>query len=196
MPVLTPEEILLPLQKRQQAHDEAAHPDILSFDLHKRLKHMVLHFYKYAWRIETARATADLQQLQRTLIDTFIICLVSANAMNLSLGGKMQGTAGLNDLDGLAIALGQKLKTTDLFTESVRVLVIFGGQMAKALESADHMESGDPRSAMEGLIVQLSEAVLGILGHQGRGLDQQLVTRWDGVEVKSIFLRPVPALVR
>ena len=37
------ESILLPLQKLQQSHDEIAHRDILSFDLYKRLKHMVLH---------------------------------------------------------------------------------------------------------------------------------------------------------
>jgi hypothetical protein len=114
------ESILLPLQKMQQAHDEVAHRDILSFDLYKRLKHMVLHFYKYAGRIETARSTGDLQQLRRTLIDAFIICMASANAMNLSIGETIPDSAASNDLDSLAHELGKKLQSTDLFAESVR----------------------------------------------------------------------------
>ncbi len=190
------EGILLPLQKMQQAHDEVAHRDILSFDLYKRLKHMVLHFYKYAGRIETARCTGDMHQLRHTLIDTFIICMASANAMNLSLGEKISEVAESNDLDALARELGNELQSTDLFAESVRILVILGGQMAKAIESADHMERGDPRAVMESLIVQLTVAILGILGHQGGKLDKDVQTRLQGVELKSIFLRPFPALVR
>ncbi|HEY8878510.1 MAG TPA: hypothetical protein VIN03_13165 [Roseateles sp.] len=188
------EGILLPLQKMQQAHDEVAHRDILSFDLYKRLKHMVLHFYKYAGRIETARGTGDLQQLRRTLIDTFIICMASANAMNLSLGEAIPDVAESNDLDALAHELGKELKSTDLFAESVRTLVILGGQMAKAIESADHMERGDPRAIMEALVAQLTVAVLGILGHLNGKLDSDVQARLHGVELKSIFLRPLPAL--
>nr|WP_315466375.1 hypothetical protein [uncultured Rhodoferax sp.] len=190
------EGVLLPLQKLQQAHDEVAHRDILSFDLYKRLKHMVLHFYKYAGRIEVARSTGDLSQLRSTLIDTFIICMASANAMNLSLGGKISGIPETNDIDALARELGEKLQSTDFFGESVRALVILGGQMAKAIESADHMERGDPRADMEGLIVQLTVAVLSILGHLSGALKTDVQTRLQGVELKSIFLRPNPAMVR
>lgn len=190
------EGILLPLQKMQQAHDEVAHRDILSFDLYKRLKHMVLHFYKYAGRIEAARSTGDLQQLRQTLIDTFIICMASANAMNLSLGESIPDVAESNDLDALGHELGKKVQSTDLFAESVRTLVILGGQMAKAIESADHMERGDPRAVMEGLIAQLTVAVLGILGHLNGNLASDVRARLHGVELKSIFLRPLPALER
>lgn len=188
------EGILLPLQKIQQAHDEIAHRDILSFDLYKRLKHMVLHFYKYAGRIETARSTGDLQQLRHTLVDTLIICMASANAMNLSIGEKIQKTSECGDLDSLARNLGERLETTDLFSESVRMLVIIGGQMAKAIESADHMERGDPRFIMENLVVQLTVAVLGILGQQGENLYEDVKIRLRGVELKSIFLRPLSDL--
>lgn len=188
------EDILLPLQKMQQAHDEVAHRDILSFDLYKRLKHMVLHFYKYAGRIETARNAGDLLQLRRTLIDTFIICMASANAMNLSLGEAITEVAETSDLDSLAHELGKKRQSTDLFAESVRTLVILGGQMAKAIESADHMERGDPRAVMETLTSQLTVAVLGILGHLDGKLDSDVRARLRGVELKSIFLRTLSAL--
>jgi hypothetical protein len=190
------EDILLPLQKMQQAHDEVAHRDILSFDLYKRLKHMVLHFYKYAGRIETARSSGDLHQLRQTLIDTLIICMASANAMNLSLGESISEVAESNDLDGLGHELAKKVRSTDLFAESVRTLVILGGQMAKAIESADHMERGDPRAAMEELIAQLTVTVLGILGHLNGKLGNDVRARLHGVELKSIFLRPLPALER
>lgn len=190
------ENILLPLQKLQQAHDELAHRDILSFDLYKRLKHMVLHFYKYAGRIETARSTGDTQQLRRTLIDTFIICMASANAMNLSLGESITEVAEAKDLDSLAHELGKKLQCTDLSAEAVRALVVLGGQMAKAIESADHMERGDPRATMEGLVAQLTAVVLGILGHLNGKLDSDVRQRLHSVELKSIFLRPLPALER
>lgn len=190
------ESILLPLQKLQQAHDEVAHRDILSFDLYKRLKHMVLHFYKYAGRIETARSTGDSQQLRRTLIDTFIICMASANAMNLSLGESIPEVAEASDLDSLAHELAKKIQSTDLSAEAVSKLVILGGQMAKAIESADHMERGDPRAAMEALVAQLTVVVLGILGHLNGKLDTDVRARLHGVELKSIFLRPLPALER
>ena len=122
--------------------------------------------------------------------------MASANAMNLSLGEKISEIPESNDIDALARELGKTLQSTDLFAESVRTLVILGGQMAKAIESADHMERGDPRADMESLVVQLTVAVLSILGHQGGALQTDIQTRLQGVELKSIFLRPNPAMVR
>lgn len=190
------ESVLLPLQKLQQKHDELAHRDILSFDLYKRLKHMVLHFYKYAGRIEASRSTDDTQQLRRTLIDTFIICMASANAMNLSLGETITDVSEANDLDSLAHELGKKIHGTDLYAEAVRALVLLGGQMAKAIESADHMERGDPRASMEGLVAQLTVVVLSILGKLNGKLDNDVRARLNGVELKSIFLRPAAVVER
>ena len=116
--------------------------------------------------------------------------------MNLSLGEKISEIPESNDIDALARELGKTLQSTDLFAESVRTLVILGGQMAKAIESADLMERGDPRADMESLVVQLTVAVLSILGHQGGALQTDIQTRLQGVELKSIFLRPNPAMVR
>lgn len=188
------EGILLPLQKMQQAHDEAAHKDILSFDLYKRLKHMVLHFFKYAGRIESVRSAGDLGELRRTLIDTYIICMASANALNLSLGEAIKEPSPSNDLDSLARALSKNLKNGDQFEEAIRHLVLLGGQMAKAIESADHMEDGNPRSALMDLVPKLAEAVLGMLGRLNGNLESDVRSRLQGVEKKSIFLRPLPAL--
>lgn len=190
MTQITSENILLPMQKLQQTHDEVAHRDILSFDLYKRLKHMVLHFYKYAGKIEVARTKGDLHALRNTLIDTFIICMASANALNLSLGLFIQCYPNTKNLDALSIELGKEIQTNDLFLESLRSLILIGGQMAKTIESADHMERGDPRTAMETLVIKLTRAILGVLGHLNGQLANDVRARLQSVELKSIFLRP------
>jgi hypothetical protein len=190
------EEILLPLQKLQLAHDQAAHFDMLAFDLHKRLKHMVLHFFKYAGKIEAAREANDQQALRRTLIDTFVICMATANALNLSLGEHIEAKAETGNLDALVAALGKRAGGVDLFTDAIRQLVRIGGQMAKAVESLDHMERGDCRVAMETLLPQLTTAVLGLLGQMPPGLEGDIRTRFAGIEQRSIFTRLVPGTSR
>ena len=181
------ESILLPLQRLQQAHDEKAHRDILSFDLYKRLKHMVLHFYKYAGKIEAARTTRDTVELRRSLLDAYIICMASANAINVSLGKALGVTAETNTLDALAHVLARSVIGRDLFAEAVSSLVLVGGNMAKTIESTDHMEDANPRAAMADLIPQMTAAILGLLGHMEGGIEADLRHRLREVEGKSIF---------
>jgi len=182
------EEILLPLQKLQYAHDQAAHFDMLAFDLHKRLKHMVLHFFKYAGKVEVAREADDQTALRRILIDTFVICMATANALNQSLGTHIDAQAESRDLDALASSLRKgRIVETDLFTDATRSLVRIGGQMAKAVESLDHMERGDCRLTMETLLPQLAAAVLSLLGRMQPGLEHDIRTRFAGIEARSIF---------
>jgi hypothetical protein len=190
------EAILLPLQKLQQQHDELAHRDILNFDLYTRLKHMVLHFYKYAGKIEGARSAGDTAALRHTLIDTFIICMASANALNVSLGEAISEQAESDDLDGLAHALSKVVQASNLYEEALRHLVRTGGQMAKAIESADHMEDGNPRASMNALVPQLAKAILGVLGHLQGGLETALRERLAGVERRSVLMRPAANRVK
>ena len=186
------ESILLPLQKMQQAHDEVAHRDILSFDVYTRLKHMVLHFYKYAGKIEAAREARDQEALRRTLLDAFIICMASANAINLSVGKDLGATAESSDLDALAHVLAAKVKSRDLFSEATRSLLVIGGPMAKAIESADHMEDANPRAAMSALVPQMTAAILALLGHMQGGIEADVRRRLSEVEEKSIFSGATP----
>ena len=184
------EEILLPLQRLQLAHDQAAHFDMLAFDLHKRLKHMVLHFFKYAGKIESARDSRDNVALRAILLDTFVICVATANALNLSLGKHVTGSSETKDLDGLAAAVGKRFPGVDLYTDAVRQLVLTGGRMAKAIESLDHMERGDCRAAMESLVPELTTAVIGLLGRTPQGLEDDLRARLASIEQRSIFAPP------
>jgi hypothetical protein len=183
---------LMRLQRVQQAHDELAHRDILSFNLHKRLKHMVLHFYKYTGKIQAASEVGDVAELRRTLIDAFIICMASANAMNLSLDAEVAGDD-TGELDGRACALGKSMpETLDVFGVAVRQFALIGGRMAKVVESADHMELGDPRQGMQVLVPRLTEVILALLGQLGGNLERDIRQRLADVEAKSIF-RQSPA---
>lgn len=188
------EEILLPLQRLQQQHDEVAHKDILSFDLYKRLKHMVLHFYKYAGKLEMARQTRDEGSLRQTLLDAFIICMASANAMNLSLGGALSARAEAADLDSLSKQFAREITGPDVFAEAVSLMVLTGGKMAKVVESADHMEDANPRTAMMALVPEMTAEVLGLLGRLRGGLEADVLRRLRAVEERSIFFDPKSAL--
>jgi hypothetical protein len=185
----TAEEILLPLQRFQLTHDEVAHFDMLSFDLHKRLKHMVLHFFKYAGKIEAARPIGDVGEVRRILLDTFVICLATANALNLSLGEHIEVSTDASDLDGLASSLRHKSGDSDIFTDSIRHLVLIGGRMAKAVESLDHIERGDWRVEMEVQVPLLAAMVLALLGRVSGGLEDALRSRFKLIEQRSIFSR-------
>lgn len=180
---------LMRLQRVQHAHDEAAHRDILSFSLHKRLKHMVLHFFKYAGNIEAARVDQDAAGLRRVLIDTFIICLASANALNLSLDRAIGVCQDLQEIAGRDVSQVDQ----DVYGEAVSRLVLVGGQMAKAVESLDHMEDGNPRAAMSALLPQLTGAVLGMLARAGvNDIEATVRARLLAVERRALFAPPNP----
>jgi hypothetical protein len=181
------EDVLLPLQRLQQRHDEVAHRDILNFDLYKRLKHMVLHFYKYAGKVELARQSSDKLALRRILMDAFIICMASANALNVSLGAHIDDLAESLDVDALANSIARRFPVGDVFGDALQHLVLIGGRMAKAIESSDHMEDGNPRSEMNLLVPELAVALLAVCSRLGVGLESDIRIRLAAVEGKSIF---------
>ncbi len=184
---LSAEQILLAIQKKQADHDERAHRDILLLDTQTRVKHMVLHFLKYTGKIAEARRTKDQGVLERILVDTFIICLATANSLNVSLGEKL-GTA--KDFSDLAKNLAARVSATDLFEEALTRLAITAGKMAKAVESSDHWEKGNFRADMEGLVVDLNSAVIGLLGKLSiPDIPAAVKTRWHEIEQKQIFSR-------
>lgn len=187
----TAEDVLLPLQRLQLEHDKLAHFDMLSFDLHKRLKHMVLHFFKYAGRIQAAKEGKNEDVVKGTLLDAFVICMATANALNLSLGEHIKAAPATRDADALARALLRKTDNLDLYDEAVKSLVIVGGQMAKAVESLDHMENGNCRATMESLLPELTARILPLLGLASKDIETLIRQRFSKIEQKSIFSRAV-----
>jgi hypothetical protein len=183
--VMSAEAILLPLQRAQQDHDSLAHRDILNLDTQTRLKHMVLHFLKYAGKISAASEARDLDSLRGVVIDTVIICLATANALNVSLGRAIDSSAA--NLDDLCRNLAIHIEPSMVYEKALGDLVKVAGKMAKSIESTDHMERGNPRAEMESLIVDLSKAMFAIVGALDLRLQPSVEVRWSAVEAKSIF---------
>lgn len=106
-PIFSPEE-LLRLQQEQFSHDRRNHSDILCLPRSDRLKHYGLHFAKYVGRLVRQ---GEKQPLPRTVVDTALVCLSSANALaqNLSLATMLGEAEGyrVDRLSDLADAAGR-----------------------------------------------------------------------------------------
>lgn len=146
--------LLTTLQKRQKCHDERSHQDILAENMYVRLKHMALHFYKYSMRVYVAEKSHNVEVLRSTLVDALIICLASANALKIFLDDYL--TIEADSISDLFSKLSSNNKNhSTAFNEIFESLLILGGQMAKIMESTDHMERGDPRTEMSRLVPEL-----------------------------------------
>ncbi|NUT75046.1 hypothetical protein HNO86_08335 [Pseudomonas sp. C1C7] len=176
------EQTLQALQRLQSEHDNIAHKDILSFDLYKRLKHMVLHFYKYAGKIQEASDANDKAALRKILIDALIICFASANALKLSLSSVISTDENATNLDELCRVLARDNLNQDIFMSSIRDFLLIGGRMAKVMESSDHMEDGNPRSEMRMLVPKLTVSVMSNLGRLDGGLEAYIKSRFSEIE--------------
>src|SRR6516225_9232705 len=78
--------VMLGLQQEQFQHDERFHREITRLSLAARVKHMALHFCKYTGQLATVLQDPENAALRsRTITDSFIISLCSANALNFSL---------------------------------------------------------------------------------------------------------------
>jgi len=113
--------ILLTWQGEQHRHDQRNHADIACLHKTDRLKHYGLHFAKYVGRL--ARGEADPISIERTIVDTALVCLSAANTLHqkLELPGDNQ--------------IYKNLSSDDL-----RPLADAAGRFADACEKIDHME--------------------------------------------------------
>ncbi len=76
---------LFMLQLEQLKHDQRYHQDFCGLPICQRMKHMALHFSKYSGRVAELHGDNDTRPLHTTITDTFIICLVTANILNVRL---------------------------------------------------------------------------------------------------------------
>jgi hypothetical protein len=96
---------MLGLQREQFEHDEWFHREIVRLSIAARLKHMALHFCKYAGQFAAVARDPENAPLRlRTITDSFIISLCSANTLNFNLSEhvapNLGGAATLRDLAG------------------------------------------------------------------------------------------------
>ena len=108
-------------QIEQHRHDLRNHFDVAALPRIERLKHYALHFAKYAGRIARDQDGSDLE---RTLVDSFLIGLSAANALKLKLSGE--------DLATFA-ASSSSQRLLEIYMDAV-------GRFAEASEKSDHLE--------------------------------------------------------
>jgi len=173
---------LLELQDQQRRHDEVAHRDILCLSVRDRLKHMVLHHAKYAGKLYGLSLEDDTERVLATVVDAFIICLATANILNLDLQKRVLG-----NIKVVSFAQGGAKEDTCQFEIFLRTLVVETGHMAKACESLDHVEKFDYRTTIEDSTVELTRALLSLSSERAFDLPAAVRRRWLTVEQKSIF---------
>lgn len=176
------------LQHEQYLHDAAAHQDILNALVPKRLTHFTLHFSKYTGALLRARRTRDPLLRHKTLIDSFVIVLASANALVIRLSER------LADAEDDTL-LKQAIEDQDYFGAYAETV----GELAKACEVADHLEAHPSRAVMEASILRLFWVVARWAEHERLDLVAAVRERWAGIEAKwhpgKEPVRPSPKLM-
>lgn len=116
---------LLRFQREQYNHDRRNHTDILNLPKTDRLKHYGLHFAKYVGRL--ARGADEPKSIERTVVDTCLVCLSTANTLHQELSSvQYSAQAFFRQID------------------PVYVLADAAGRFADACEKIDHVEEFIP----------------------------------------------------
>ena len=134
---------LFTLQLEQLKHDEKYHRDIHVLPLHQRMNHMALHFAKYSGRIAEYLKSNDVRSMNKTMMDTFLMSLVTANILNIRLADHMRFAQDerIETLIDLASALAADADY--IYRDRGWLLEAFAipsGRLAKACETLDHVE--------------------------------------------------------
>ena len=122
---MLPTNELLRFQREQYNHDRRNHTDILNLPKTDRLKHYGLHFAKYVGRL--ARGADEPKSVERTVVDTFLVCLSAANTLHQELS---------------SIQCPAQLPARQI--DPVYVLADAAGRFADACEKIDHVEEFIP----------------------------------------------------
>jgi hypothetical protein len=158
------------LQRKQHAHDLKSHWEILCLPAGDRMKHMVLHFAKYAGKLMASQASRCPDNV---VVDTFIIALASANALNVDLESRC------------VVALTGETPLGTSTTDLCRSLAIATGRMAKACEALDHIERFNSREELEAGIVAICKACVDFATANNLSLDDAVARRWREIESKQ-----------
>ena len=148
----------------QFAHDERFHREIVHLSTETRLKHMALHFCKYTGQFATVLQNSDTAALRfRTITDSFIISLCSANALNFNLSEhiapQIEGAATLRDL---GLHLARQLYPAATLDDSwlLTAHAIHAARMARACEKIDHLEAFPFRDEIQNAALRLCQIAI------------------------------------
>lgn len=156
--------VMLDLQRGQFEHDELFHREIARLDVAARLKHMALHFCKYTGQFAATLQSPDNAALKlRTITDSFIISLCSANALNLNLSERVAPQLGANyTLRDLGSYLASQLYPATPLDDAwlLATHAIYAARMARACEKIDHLEAFPFREELQEAVLSLCRLTL------------------------------------
>lgn len=155
------------VQLAQFEHDEKYHREICRLSTQDRLRHMSLHFAKYAGRLLDDPSDADFRQIA---VDTMVIAVSCANILNVDLLGKFVPFAG---------KLAQP--------EYTRRLAIAAGKMAAACEKLDHLEDFPFRPTLTTQALGILTDSVALFQTEGWEPVQEMSQRLAKIKAKSIF---------
>lgn len=158
--------VLDQLQWEQFEHDEKYHREIARLTVQDRLKHMALHFSKYAGEIF---AVPSEDKYCRLVTDTLIIAISAANTLNIRIAD-----------------IVEQIETRDV-REFDRQLVVAAGRMATACEKLDHLEDFPFRPHIAGEVAKIINAALTEFTDKGWDVPTMIRGRLAPVKAKSIF---------
>jgi hypothetical protein len=131
-----------------------------------------LHFCKYTGQFATICASGDAKLRTRTITDSFIISLCSANALNLNMTEHVSPNIGNRaTLRDVGFYLGKMLYPANrlddgwLFGDHA----VYAGKMARACEKIDHLEAFPFREEIQESIIRLCQ--IAIIGASVNNLD-------------------------
>ena len=180
---------LFALQVAQLTHDEFYHREIVRLTVHARVNHMALHFCKYVGQLAKALHCDDQQIVRRTITDSFVIGLSSANILNLRLADVIPEAREATSLSELGrMLLAKSASVADrrgdwlLLTYAVEA-----GQMARACEKLDHLEAHPFREEMTKSIAAICRASLMAAEVFSLDLPRMIKDRFAEIEPKYLF---------
>lgn len=155
------------LQWQQFEHDEKYHREIARLTVQDRLKHMALHFAKYAGNLAD---TPESHTVKRVVVDIVAIAISSANILNLRLSDQHN-------------ALREPRETSSFAT----AITIAAGRMAAACEKMDHLEAFPFRERISEAVLELLSEALSYAEAQNWEVEEMVSARLQLVKEKSIF---------
>lgn len=195
------------LQEKQVEHDQKFHRDIFFLNYQDRFKHMVMHYGKYAGRfaklLHEKHTPEKIQKdIQRTLVDCFIIVLSCADLLQLNLERKLQEKYQIDkNLPIKEWAQRAKESSSELFKslavdddrEKVINLMLeytaISGYMLKVAEDLDHMVGFNRE-----IIHEQTMNILNILFIASLiwnvDFEIEIPKRWDDLETRTTKLGP------
>jgi len=195
---------LITLQNEQFKHDQDYHRDILYMSHQERFKHDALHYGKYSGRlaqllVEQSSSDRIRNVVKKTLVDTFIIILHSAEMLHMELESFLKNKLEIDrNLSVTELTEILKENSPDLYAtlnvtnEKDKILnlmlklTIIGGSMQKAAEELDHMV-GIPGEDIRNWTCDLLIIMLLAGSVWSVDYERDVHNRWDDIAKKTKF---------